>query len=269
MTPFEIYTLVISLLVITSLVAFLALIIWYVYILTMRLIYLGYWDQELVQEYAFKTRITPASRVGKIISMVVCGIVAVIMLFTIFLGITENATTYGIPSLKVVKSGSMSEKHEDNEYLINHNLNDQIQTFDVITVHSAPKEEDIKLYDIIVYEKNGDLVIHRVVYIEEVNEIHPDGRRFYTRGDANKTNDANPVKYDQIRGIYRGERVPFIGSFILFMQSPAGIICLLLAIAAMVIMPIVDDKIDEARSHRYRRLQTGFATARKYYNTKN
>ena len=269
MTPFDIYVLIVSLVVIISLVTFLALIIWYVYILTMRLIYLGYWDQDLVQEYAFKTRITPASRVGKIISMVVCGIVAVIMLFTIFLGITENLETYAIPSLKVVKSPSMSQKYEDNKYLVEHNLNDQIQTFDVITVHSAPKEEDIKLYDIIAYERDGELVVHRVVYIEEANENHPDGRRFYTRGDAVKENDDRFVVYDQIRGIYRGERTPFIGSFILFMQSPAGIICLMLAIAAMVIMPIVDDKIDEARSHRYRRLQTGFATARKYYNTKN
>ena len=104
-----------------------------------------------------------------------------------------------------------------------------------------------------------------MVDISEPNEKHPDGRLFYTRGDANKKNDLLPVKYDQIKGVYREERIPFIGSFVLFMQSPAGIICLVLAIAAMIVMPIVDDKIEEARGHRFRRLQTGYASIQRFY----
>ncbi len=266
MTPYEIYLLVVSIIVIVGLASFFSILIWYVYVLTMRLIYVGYWDQELVQEYDKKGMPMPKQQntLGKVISTAICGVLAMVVIFSVFLGIGETGLTGAIPSLKVIKSGSMSEKHEENTYLVEHNLNDQMQTFDIITTYAPPAEEDIQLYDVIVYEKNGSLIIHRVVYIVEPSESG-ESRRFYTRGDANEKNDSKYVTYDQIRGIYRGERIPFVGSFVLFMQSPAGFICLLLAIACMIVMPIVDDKIAEARSHRYRRIHTGFATIRRFY----
>ena len=267
MTPFEIYLLVVSIIVIVGLASFFSILIWYIYVLTMRLIYVGYWDQELVQEYDRKGMPMPKqqSTLGKVISTAICGVLAVVVMFSVFLGISETSIAGSLPSLKVIKSDSMSYKYEDNKYLENNDLDDQIQMFDIIVSHAVPKEDDIQLYDVILYELDGDLIIHRVVFIEEANENHPEGRRFYTRGDAVRTNDPLPVKYEQIKGIYHDERIPFVGSFVLFMQSPAGFICLLLAIACMIIMPIVDDKIAEARSHRYRRLHTGFATIRRFY----
>ena len=267
MTPYSIYSLVVSIIVIVGLASFLSILIWYIYVLTMRLIYVGYWDQELVQEYDKKGMPMPKQHnaIGKVLSTAICGVLAVVVMFSVFLGITENNRIATLPSLKVVKSDSMSEKYEKNEYLVDNNLNNQIQVFDIIVTYAPPAEEDIQLYDVIVYEKSGELIVHRVVLIEEPNVNHPDGRLFYTRGDAVPKTDIVPVKYEQIKGIYRGDRIPFIGSFVLFMQSPAGFICLLLAIACMIIMPIVDDKIAEARSHRYRRLHTGFATIRRFY----
>ena len=268
MSAYEIYLLVVSIIVIVGLASFFSILIWYIYVLTMRLIYVGYWDQELVQEYNNDGRPLPKqkSTLGKVISAAICGVLAVVVMFSVSLGITETSVAGTIPSLKVVKSESMSEKHENNTYLVENDLNDQMQIFDIIVSHAVPKEADIQLHDVILYEDNdGNLIVHRVVLIVEPNETHPEGRLFYTRGDANKKNDILPVEYDQIRGIYRGERIPFIGSFVLFMQSPAGIICLMLAIACMIVMPIVDDKIAEARSHRYRRLHTGFATIRRFY----
>ena len=266
MSPYEIYTLVVSIIVIVGLASFLSILIWYIYVLTMRLIYVGYWDQELVQEYNNDGRPLPKqkSTLGKVLSTAICGVLAVVVMFSVFLGISETSIAGSLPSLKVIKSESMSIKYEKNEYLVKNDLNDQIQMFDIIVSHPVPKEEDIQLYDVIVYECDGDLIIHRVVYIAEPTE-EGDVKLFYTRGDAVKNNDSSPVTYDQVRGIYRGDRIPFVGSFVLFMQSPAGFICLLLAIACMIIMPIVDDKIAEARSHRYRRLHTGFATIRRFY----
>lgn len=265
MTPFDIYLLVVSIIVIFGLASFFTILIWYIYTLTMRLIYVGYWDQELVEEFDIEKLPKPQGTVGKIISAAVCGTLAIVVLFSVFLGMTEHSITAAVPSLKVVKSASMSEQHEKNTYLMENDLNNQIQVFDIITTYAPPAEEDIELYDVIAYELDGVLIIHRVVLIVEPNENHPSERWFYTRGDANEQMDVLPVKYEQIRGIYREERIPFVGSFVLFMQSPAGIICLMLAIACMIIMPIVDDKIAEARSHRYRRIQTGFATLRRFY----
>ena len=265
MTPFEIYLLVVSLISLVSLVTFFSFLIWYVYVLTVRLTYVGYWDQDLVKEYDFKRKHSFfPRRMGRIISAVVCSILSVVVVFSIYLGITENKLTKSVSTLKVVQSDSMSTKHEDNKYLVENGLDDQFQMFDLITAEALPAEEDIKLYDVIIYERDGNLVIHRVVQILEPDENRPD-RLFYTRGDANKKNDDLPVRYSQMRGIYHGKKVPFVGSFVLFMQSPAGIICLMLAIFCMIIMPIVDNKIEDVRHHRYRRIQNGLATAKVFY----
>ena len=265
MTSYEIYLLVVSSVVIIALAVFLSMLIWYIYTLTIRLIYVGYWDQDLLQEYEYEKRPKPKRTIGKVIAAAICGVLSVVVLFSVFLGISEKTSIAYIPSLKVVKSESMSEKHEENKYLVNNDLNNQIQMFDIIITHTPPAEEDIELHDVIVYERDGELIVHRVVLIVEPNENQSEGRLFYTRGDANRKNDDTPVKYDQIKGVYRDERIPFVGSFVLFMQSPAGIICLLLSIFAMIIMPIVDDKIAEARMYRYRRINTGMATARRFY----
>ena len=43
---------------------------------------------------------------------------------------------------------------------------------------------------------------------------------FLLKGDANENNDRFPVLYSQMTGIYKNERIPFVGSFILFLQAP-------------------------------------------------
>jgi hypothetical protein len=53
-----------------------------------------------------------------------------------------------------------------------------------------------------------------------------------------------------MRGIYRGERTPFIGSFILFMQSPAGWLCVLLIVAAIIATPILERILKKAKDER-------------------
>ena len=257
MITFKTYLLVVSSVVVIALAIFLSALIWYIYTLTIRLISIGYWDQDLIQEYEHKRKKPPKRLIGKVVSAVICGVLSVMLLFSIFLGISEKAPIVSSPSLMVVKSESMSAKHKDNEHLFDQDLNNQIQMFDIIVTHAPPAEEDIELYDIIVYEVNGDLIIHRVVYIVEPTK-EGDDRLFYTRGDANKRNDDMPVRYNQIKGIYKDERIPFVGSFVLFMQSPAGIICLLLSIFAMIIMPIVDDKIANARRSRHEEIRTGY-----------
>jgi hypothetical protein len=49
-----------------------------------------------------------------------------------------------------------------------------------------------------------------------------------------------------MQGIYHGERIPYVGSFILFMQSPAGWLCILLVVFAMICTPILEKKLDGA-----------------------
>ncbi len=137
----------------------------------------------------------------------------------------------------------MSKKNERNEYLFTNNLNNQFNTFDLIVTHPLPDEFDLKLYDVVVYKFDDMSIIHRIVDIEEPNNKHPGHRLFILQGDAISSPDREPVTYEQMRGIYFDERIPFIGSFVFFMRSPAGWLCILLILLTIISTPIVEKKI--------------------------
>lgn len=180
--------------------------------------------------------------IDKIITGVVCLVLCAAGIVAIITGTDSNKVVKGTPALKVVASTSMCVKYEGNKYLFNNGLDNQLQMFDLIVLHELPPEDEIELYDIIVYEHiNGAMYVHRVVRIEEPNEEHPNERHFLMQGDANAFADVYPVKYSQMKSIYRDERIPNIGSLVFFMQSPAGILCILLLIFTLIAMPIVDN----------------------------
>jgi signal peptidase I len=144
----------------------------------------------------------------------------------------------------------MEEKNEKNKYLLENKLDDQFAMFDVILCEKLPAEEDLKLYDIVVYQQDDMYVIHRIIGIEEPNEEHPNERHFLLRGDAVEYSDKFPVRYSQMQGIYRGSHFPFVGSFIMFLQSPAGAVCMLLILFAIIIAPIAEGILEKARRER-------------------
>ncbi len=135
-----------------------------------------------------------------------------------------------------------------------YNLNDQLHTFDLIFTQELPGEFELELYDIVVYEYRGELIIHRVIGIEEPNASHPEHRHFLLRGDSVKWSDEFPVLYEQMRAIYKGNRIPFVGSFFAFMQSPAGYLCLLLVVFAMIATPLMEKKLKVATAARLKEI---------------
>lgn len=223
----------------------------------LKLVRLGAEDEKIKTEYekANKQKKKKLERVLEIVGF------SVIMLFALVLlvgcvasSVMDSQQTNRVgstPSLKVVMSGSMSYKEKDNKYLFDNNLNNQIQTFDLIVMHELPPEEELKLYDVVSYEINGDLVLHRIVGIEEPNEKHPHDRWFLLQGDAVHVHDKFPVLYQNRKGIYRGTRIPAIGSFFVFMQSPAGFLSILLILFAFIATPIAERKIKSAKDARY------------------
>lgn len=222
------------------------------YKLTIKTIRHGLEDISIKQEYSTTNKKTSKSKlIHFILSLTFCIVLCVVFVFSLFVNRSTTSLSETIPSIRVVRTGSMSKKHQSNWYLFTNDLNDQIQTFDLIFTYKAPKEEQIELYDIVVYETDDIFIVHRIVGIEEPNSSHPDERWFLLQGDANNVSDRFPVKYDQIRGIYRGEKIPFIGSFILFMQSPAGWLCILLVVAAMIITPVFERKYYNEKYKRY------------------
>ena len=218
---------------------------------SLRIIKIGAEDEKIKAEYE-----KAQAKKGKVkgldyaLSLILCLVLCAIFVFSLYVNLRKDSFSDKLPTFQVVQSGSMSKKHENNGYLEQNNLNDQFQTFDIILTYKAPKESEIKLYDVVVYEVDGRLIVHRVIGIEEPNSNHPNERWFLCQGDANSRSDRFPVKYQQIKGIYRGEHIAFVGSFVLFFQSPAGWICILFVAAFTVITPILEKKFKKAKDER-------------------
>ena len=251
MSSFEIYVFVLCFIVFAMLTLLFGYMIWLIARMSIKMIQLGASDDEITKEYEKEKKASPVLIwLERIASLLLCLVFAVAFLFSAWMSATEQRPANGIPSIKVVKSESMATKHKDNTYLENNGLDNQLQMFDIVVCFHMPAEEDVELYDIVVYQKGDYYVIHRIVGIEEPNDSHPDARYFLLKGDANKYVDEFPVLYSQMKGIYTGVRIPFIGSFVLFMQSPAGWLVLLLVVFAMVATPLVEKKMRTARNQR-------------------
>ncbi len=252
MTSIEIYTLILCLIVFVLLTSLGIFAIVVIYRLTTKLIKGGLQDEAIVAEFSKDKKQSKLSRaIDFFVLLILCLFIGVIAVSSVYINCTQNTYFENVPTYRVVKTDSMSKQNEKNKYLFTNNLNNQIQTFDLIAMYKLPEEKDLKLYDIVIYEVDGILIVHRIVGIEEPNANHPNERHFKLQGDAVDSPDRFPVLYSQMKGIYRGERIPFVGSFVLFMQSPAGWMCILLVFVSIIATPILDKKLLNARKARY------------------
>lgn len=168
--------------------------------------------------------------------------------FAVYAGLSDVAKVGKIPLIKSVETGSMSYAHEDNAYLERDGVTNRIQTHDLIILHALPPEDELHKYDIILYEgPDGLPVLHRIVEIKDTKEGR---RKFRTQGDAVPSMDGHAVWYKDMRGVYRGERIAGIGSFVSFMHSPAGYICIILVIVTAIAMPIFDRTLNRIKAAR-------------------
>jgi len=264
MTKFEIYSLILCLIFFVMLVGILSYMLAIIIKKELKHVKAGLDDENILKEFnsnCTKKQSKLSKAFNMVLNLLLCLVFGVIFLSSFYINCTQNVYFDNVPTFRVVLTSSMENKNEKNNYLFENNLNNQISAFDLITTYKIPDENDLKLYDIIVYEVDGILVVHRIVGIEEPNASHPNERHFLMQGDAVGVPDRFPVLYSQMKGIYKGEKIPFIGSFILFMQSPAGWLCMLLIVGAMIFTPILEKKLLNARKQRFSLLvQKEFAT---------
>ena len=93
-----------------------------------------------------------------------------------------------------INSASMAAKKKSNGYLEANHLDNQIAQYDV-AVFDIYEGQEIQKYDIILYEKDGILIAHRIIQIYE-NDT------YLTQGDNNDAPDEAPISKGQIKGIY-------------------------------------------------------------------
>ena len=254
MTGYEIYIFVLCLVVFVALTAFFAALIACIAKMNIKLIRGGFADGEIRKQREKTAKKTAVFRTLEIILSAALFVAAIaVFFFSLQVKINEKKPVER-NVIKVVKSASMAEKDGFNKYLTENNLNDQIQMFDLIVVSPLPAESDLKLYDIVVYEADGQMIVHRIVDIKEADETHPQ-RRFVLQGDANRYSDKFPVLYSQMKGIYGGKKVPYIGSFVVFMNSPAGWLCVLLVVAVCIAYPFIEKKLKKEADLRFAAMQ--------------
>ena len=249
LSGYDLYVFFLCLVVFVLLTVLSAVMLTVIVRLTVRIIRTGEEDEKILKEY-LKAQKTGRKSGGldKVVTLLFGLFFFALFAFSIFLNVQDKVPFDDIPVMKVVQSDSMAEKHKNNGYLYENGLNDQFDTFDLIFIEKLPKEEALKLYDIVVYEYDDTQIIHRII---EITTDQTTGEKRYTlRGDNVKYSDSEKVSYSQMKGIYKGKRVPYVGSFISFMQSPAGWLCILLIVIAFVATPIMEKKIEKEREKR-------------------
>lgn len=250
LTPYEIYIFVLCMIVFVLLTALFIILFSWIMRLLVRGIREGLEDLKILKEYKkYRNKKLKTGLVDILITVLFCTLSFGAFGFSIYTSIYAN-DVITVPMYRAVLSASMAKKYEENEHLFENDLNDQFDRFDLILTHPLPAEEDLQLYDIVVYEIEETLVVHRIVGIEEPNEKHSNERWFMLQGDAVETQDRFPVLYSQMRAIYKGERIPFLGSFIAFMRSPAGFFCIVLIVFGVVAIPHMEKKLYKERRKR-------------------
>lgn len=259
MSGFQLYVFFLCLIVFVALTALFGVMLHVLLKQGHKAIKHGLEDERIKTEYIKETqRKNLPDIIFNILSALLVIVVLVAFISSLSIQLAGDKVNGNIPHAQIVMSNSMSKKRDSNEYLVKNGLNDQFSMFDVVLTRKLPDEFDLKLYDVVVYEYDGIMVIHRIVGIEEPNKNHPEHRYFLLRGDSNKYSDEFPVLYSQMKAIYRGERVRFVGSFFAFLQSPAGYLCILLIIFAIFATPIAEKKLWQAKVARLKEI--GFIT---------
>jgi signal peptidase len=154
--------------------------------------------------------------VKKVWSIVSTVLVAIVVLTAVFL---MGSRLAGFRIFNIV-SGSMEPQYS---------VGDLIYVKEV-----AP--ETIQVGDVITFVLNEDLVVatHRVVRIDTEKQ------HFYTKGDANGTEDGSPVHYKNVIGIPQFS-IPGLGYVSDFIQHPPGSYITIAAVAVILILAFAPD----------------------------
>lgn len=154
-------------------------------------------------------------KVKKIWDTVTTVLVALVVVFAVFL---MGSRLLGLQVFNVL-SGSMEPTYSVGDLLY-------VKTVD---------PDSVKVGDPITFVLNEDLVVatHRVVAVDAEN------RHFTTKGDANETEDAAPVHFNNLIGV-PVFAIPLLGYVSAYIQSPPGMyvaIGLAVVLLAVVFLP--------------------------------
>ena len=165
--------------------------------------------------------------VGIVVKVVLCAAAAILLVYNVYVMIARLAGN-GMPKVfgtafASVTTGSMSPEINAGDFIV------------------VCGQDDYEEGDVITFfdERSGVYVTHRIA------EKRADGSGFVTKGDANSSPDPYIVASDDIVGevvaVARG-----LGSFVTFVQSPAGTVTAVAVIALIWAASVYIPKIVRA-----------------------
>lgn len=94
--------------------------------------------------------------------------------------------------------------------ILSGSMEDTLSIDDLVLVH---RQKEYEVGDIVVYQSDGELIIHRVIEME--------GDKLVTQGDANHVPDA-PIRFSAVKGKMIGY-IPGIGAVVRRLKTPVGV----------------------------------------------
>ena len=167
--------------------------------------------------------------VGRVVSWLSCIVLSLLLMCNIYTIAVRSFTDTLQPSVfgwswAVVISGSMEPEIRINDLVV------------------VQEKENYQIGDIISFKSGNSIVTHRIVGTDV------DG--YLTQGDANNTPDLAPVAIGQVVGKVMCI-VPQIGVLIQYLQTPLGMMCLVLIGFLLIEIPFLVDKRKSEKGGRF------------------
>ncbi len=209
-------------------------------------------DIEIIDEAIEKKAHAKRKKAFKIAGNCLYALALIIMIPTLVYALFARFSSNGMlfdSSLMVVASGSMSQKNAENGYLIENDLNNQFDTYDVIIIHKVKDKSELALYDIVAYSNKtlDETIIHRIIGYDDYGN-------YLTRGDSNNATDTYHPSFEDIIGKYDNHRIRKVGAFVLFLQSYSGIITIAALVYSLFMSEHYSAKMKEDKETREKKL---------------
>ena len=210
----------------------------------------GKHDKEIYKEYHTKKK-RKQGLVGIIFSYI-----ALSLLITLFItGLVYKASgeniTINNQTALVIKSGSMSDFYNDDiAKKYNYDRSLQFEVGDICIFEKLSTDAELIEGEVYGYRNKDIIITHRL------KEIYDYGYEF--QGDNNGISDyeysKSLVNRDDVIYHYTGNKVPGLGSFVLYAQSYFGIWSLVGIVGVTVCSEVVYHKIDKINKERDKKL---------------
>lgn len=257
MTSVDVIVLVITLLCLISFCGVFTILFHHYYKSNINLINSGKEDIDLIDNAIYEEN-QSKKKFNKVIKIITktCGYIVLVFIVAIFSislvsKIKNDSIVFGNSTLMVIASDSMSKKNNDI-VKSDSSLNNQFNTYDIIGVSKYSNQDDVKLYDVVAFKnKNNVTIVHRIVQVnidEQTKQV-----TYLTQGDSNLYPDNTSgsqyvgyLSYDKIIGKYNGTRIQGLGIFVIFLQSPAGIVTIISLVYCLIMYDYLSNKYKKA-----------------------